>query len=150
VYGVELGAYTALKAAQHNNQIKVLVLDSIPRSSQELLDSTITNCTGIDNRLLKYLASGATRVYMIGAYKQTSGCEIASSLHEQRIMLLSGADAGYLVASTASLKNCFANPSNVEIRTDLPLSGLNLPSATGEQGEGYDRIVIDFFDRYLR
>jgi len=38
----------------------------------------------------------------------------------------------------------------VEIRTDLPLTGLSLPSATGEQGEGYDRIVIDFFDKYLR
>jgi hypothetical protein len=65
-------------------------------------------------------------------------------------MLLSGADAGYLIASTTSLKVCFPNVANVDIRTDLPLSGLNLPSATGEQGEAYDRIVIDFFDKYLR
>ena len=150
VYGVELGAYAALKAAQRDNQIKVLLLDSIPGSSTELLDAAITNCTGIDNRLLKYLARGATQIYMMGAYKQTSACEIAASLREQRVMLLSGADAGYLIGSTASLKSCFPNPANVDIRTDLPLSGLNLPSATGEQGEGYDRIVIDFFDRYLR
>jgi len=25
-----------------------------------------------------------------------------------------------------------------------------MPSATGEQGEAYDRVVIDFFDRNLR
>ena len=150
VYGVELGAYAALKAAQHDSQIKVLVLDSIPRSSTELLDANVINCTGFDNRLIRYLAASATRVYMLGAYKPTSACDIAASLREERIMLLSGADAGYLIASTASLKSCFPNPANVDIRTDLPLSGLNLPSATGEQGEGYDRIVIDFFDKYLR
>jgi pimeloyl-ACP methyl ester carboxylesterase len=150
LYGVELGAYAALKAAQRDNQIKVVVLDSIPRSSQELLDATITNCTGIDNRFLKYLAAFATRLYMMGAYQSSNACDIAKTFREQRVMLLSGADAGYLVSSTASLQSCFSNPANVEIRTDLPLSGLNLPSATGEQGEGYDRIVIDFLDRYLR
>ena len=150
VYGVELGAYAALKAAQHENQIKVLALDSIPRSSTELVDATVTNCTGFDNQLLKSLAASATRVYMLGAYKPTSACDIAASLRDQRIMLLSGADAGYLIASTTSLKDCFPNGANVDTRTDLPLSGLNLPSATGEQGEAYDRIVIDFFDKYLR
>jgi hypothetical protein len=38
----------------------------------------------------------------------------------------------------------------VETRTDLPLSGLTLPSATGEEGENYDRPVIDFFVKNLR
>ena len=150
LYGVELGAYSALKAAKPDNQIKVVVLVSIPRSSTELLNTAITNCTGIDNRLLNYLSRSATQIYMLGAYSPTNACEIAASLRDQRVLLLSGADAGYLVSSTASLQSCFQNPSYVEIRTDLPLSGLNLPSATGEQGEGYDRIVIDYFDRYLR
>jgi pimeloyl-ACP methyl ester carboxylesterase len=150
VYGVELGAYAALKAAQHDSQIKVLALDSIPRSSTELIDATVSSCTGFDNRVVKSLTAGAVRIYMLGAYKPTTACDIAASLREQRVMLLSGADAGYLISSTASLKNCFPNPANVEIRTDLPLSGLNLISATGEQGESYDRIVIDFLDKYLR
>jgi len=150
VYGIELGAYSALKAAGPDNQVKVLVLDSVPRSSSELLNSAVTTCTGINNRLLNYLSGPATRIYMLGAFDQTNACEIAQSLKDQRVLLLSGADAGYLISSTASLKSCFPNQSNVEIRTDLPLSGLNLPSATGEQGEGYDRIVIDYFDRYLR
>jgi hypothetical protein len=150
LYGVELGAYTALKAAAPDNQVKVLVLDSVPRSSNELLNSAVANCTGINNRLLNYLAVPATRIYMLGAFDQTNACDIAPSLKDQRVLLLSGADAGDLISSTASLKTCFPNQSNVEIRSDLPLSGLNLPSLTGEQGEGYDRIVIDYFDRYLR
>ena len=150
IYGVELGALSALKAARPDNQIKALVLDSIPRSANELLQAEITNCTGIDSRLLRSLAVAATRVYMLGAYDQTNSCDLAAALRDQRVLLLTGADAGYLIGSTAAVKTCFPNQNNVEIRTDLPLSGLNLPSATGEQGEGYDRIVIDFFDRYLR
>ncbi|HJX93050.1 MAG TPA: hypothetical protein VJ372_21325 [Pyrinomonadaceae bacterium] len=150
VYGVELGALSALKAAQHDNQIKALVLDSIPRSSDELANAAITNRTGIDIRLIKSLAISATKLYMLGAYDPSPACDAAASLRDQRVLLLTGADAGYLISSTASLKGCFPNQNNVELRTDLPLSGLNLPSATGEQGEGYDRIVIDFFDRYLR
>jgi len=150
VYGVELGALSALKGATTDDQIKVLVLDSIPTSPNELLNSAVSNCIGIDNRFLKSLAGPATRIYMLGSFDQTSACDAAKLLRNQRILLLSGADAGYLIGSTASLQSCFPNRENVEIRTDLPLSGLNLPSATGEQGEGYDRIVIDFFDRYLR
>jgi hypothetical protein len=50
--------------------------------------------------------------------------------------------------STMALAGCFG--TSVESKTDLPLTGFRLPSATGEQGEGYDRLVIEFFDRNLR
>lgn len=150
VYGVELGAYSALKAAQADNRIRVLVLDSIPRSPDELMKDSVTSCVGVDNRLLQYLARTAMKIYLMGAYENLSACDFASSLRDQRVLLLSGPDAGYLKESTASLDSCFKNRTNVETRTDLPLSGLNLPSATGEQGEGYDRIVIEYFDKHLR
>ena len=68
----------------------------------------------------------------------------------QHLLLLSGEDAGYLRESTVALEKCFQNTADLEVKTDLPLTGLNLPSATGEQGEGYDRRVIDFFDKNLR
>jgi pimeloyl-ACP methyl ester carboxylesterase len=150
VYGVELGAYTALKASRTDPQIKVLVLDSIPRSPNELLNAAVVECSGIDNKLLKTLAQPATRLYMLGSFDQAPACDIARSLNDRRVLLLSGSDAGYLVSSTASIQGCFPNQTNIVARTDLPLSGLNLPSATGEQGDAYDRIVIDFFDSYLR
>jgi hypothetical protein len=66
------------------------------------------------------------------------------------VLLLAGEDGGYLLESTKSLTPCFPNPANLETRTNLPLSGFTLPSATGEQGEGYDRPVIDFFVKNLR
>jgi pimeloyl-ACP methyl ester carboxylesterase len=150
VYGVELGAYAALKAARADNQIRVLVLDSVPRDPDELLSAAASNCTRVNIRPVQSLSRFATKISFLGTYANVSSCEIAAEIRDQRVLLLSGNDAGYLRDSTNSLKPCFANQGNIETRPDLPLSGFSLPSATGEQGEAYDRVVIDFIDTYLR
>ena len=150
VYGVELGAYSGLKAATQDARIRVLVLDSITKSPDELLNSAVKNCVGIDNGLVQSLSRMAMKVYMLGKYDGTSACDLARSARDQRVLLLSGQEAGPLREATGALLNCFPAPGNLEVRTDLPLSGFSLPSATGEQGEAYDRVVIEFFDRNLR
>lgn len=150
VFGVELGAYSALKAASRDNQIKVLVLDSVSRSPDELFNSAVSSCIGIENGFVQQLSRLAMKAYLLGGFDSTPACELAHSVRDARVMLLSGADAGPLKDATGSLQTCFPTPNNVETRTDLPLSGFSMPSATGEQGEAYDRVVIDFFDRNLR
>ena len=150
VYGVELGAYSALKATRAEPQIKVLVLDSVSRSPNELLGSAVSGCVGLDNGIVQSFSRVAMRMYMLGTFDNTDACDFARTIGDQRVLLLSGAEAGQLRDSTASLQSCFPNPGNVEMRTDLPLSGFSLPSATGEQGEAYDRVVIEFFARNLR
>lgn len=150
VYGVELGAYTALKAASQDNRIKVLVLDSVVGSPDELLNSAVSHCVATDSGVVHSMSRLALKIYMLGGYDRTSGCDLAKSVRDPRVLLLSGAEAGKLRDSTATLQGCFPNPANVETRIDLPLSGFSLPSATGEQGEAYDRVVIEFFDRNLR
>ncbi len=150
LYGVELGAYAAIKAALHDTRVRVLVLDSVPRTPDELLRAAVKGDLGLDNRLLQFFARGATRIYFMGNYENTPSCEMAASLKSQPALLLSGEDAGYLRDSTADVARCFPNRANVELKTDLALTGFRQPSATGEQGEGYDRRVIDFFDKHLR
>jgi pimeloyl-ACP methyl ester carboxylesterase len=150
VYGVELGAYSALKATRDEPQIKVLVLDSVTSSSDELLRATVSNCAGLDNSLVQALSRLGMKSYLLGTFDSSSACEFAGAMRDQRVLLLSGNDAGSLRDVTAQLQRCFPNSGNVELRTDLPLSGFSLPSTTGEQGEAYDRIVIEFFARNLR
>ena len=150
VYGVELGAYSGLKAASQDNRIKVLVLDSITGSPDELLSVAVSNCVASDNSFVHSLSRTAMKIYLLGGYDSTPACDLARSVRDQRVLLLSGAEAGRLRQSTAALQSCFPTPANVEARIDLPLSGFSLPSATGEQGEAYDRVVIDFFDTRLR
>ena len=150
LYGVELGAYASLGAALHDTSVRVLVLDSVPSTPDELLQAAVKEDLGVNNRALQYLMQGAIRLYFLGGYKNTSTCEMAASLKEPRIMLLSGADAGYLRDSTIALARCFPNPAHVEMKMNLPLTGFNLASATGERGEGYDRQVIDFLNNAPR
>ncbi len=150
LYGVEVGAYASLRAAQSEPSVRVLVLDSVPRDADELLYAAMKSDLEIDNDALRFLTRSAIRVYFLGGYENTSACSLAASLKDQRVLLLSGLDAGYLRNSTVDVAKCFSNPANLEVKTDLPLTGFKLSSATGEAGEGYDRQVIDFIDRNLR
>lgn len=150
VYGVELGAYTALRAASQNSGLQVLVLDSVPGGADEMVNAAVGADLGVDREPILALARAATRAYFLGSYSNKTSCELAAGLQTKRVLLLAGADDGYLRASSASLQRCFPNPANLEAKTDLPLTGFTLASATGEQGEGYDRPVIDFFAKHLR
>jgi pimeloyl-ACP methyl ester carboxylesterase len=150
LFGVELGAYAALRAAAQDQGITVLALDSVPRNPDELLQATVKSDLGASVPLLPALASHATRVYFLGRYENTTACQIAETLSPRRVLLLSGPDAAGLRESTMELAHCFKNPASVEMKTDLPLTAFNLPSATGEDGEGYDRQVIEFLNKNLR
>jgi pimeloyl-ACP methyl ester carboxylesterase len=149
VYGVELGAYAALRAAVNDSSISVLALDSVPRNQNEMVESAVRNEFSVNTNALVLPARFATRLYFFRQYDNKSSCNMADALGDRRVLLLAGEDDGYLRESTKSLTPCFPNPANLETRTDLPLSGFTLPSATGEQGEGYDRPVIDFFVKNL-
>lgn len=149
LYGVELGAYASLLAAQKDERIHALVLDSVPASPDELLGAVVKDRTGMDYGLLLLLARGGARAYFLGGYENVPACDAARNLKGRRVLLLSGADAGELRASTEALARCFADAANVEAKTDLPLSGYKLAYSTGEQGEAYDRRVIEFFTRSL-
>jgi len=149
VYGVELGAYAALKAANKDASIKALVLDSVPRDADDLIDAAVLERVGVNLNLLLRLARTATHTYFMGKFENASSCDQARSLRTHRILLLAGDDAERLRQSTLALQTCFPNPANLEVKTDLPLTGYALPSATGEQGERYDRPVIEFFMKSL-
>lgn len=149
VYGVELGAYAALRAATTDSSIQALVLDSVPRNQDDLVEGAVRGHVRVSTSLLVVPARMATRLYFFKQYDNKSSCEMAGTLGARRVLLVAGEDDGYLRESTKSLIPCFTNPANLEAKTDLRLTGFTLPSATGEQGEGYDRPVIDFFVKNL-
>jgi hypothetical protein len=148
IYGVELGAYAALRAASVDAGIQVLALDSVPRNQNELVDAAVRGDLRVNSGALIYLARQATRLYFLRQYDNKNSCDLARALGPRKVLLLGGGDNSQLRESSKSLVPCFANPP--ETRTDLPMSGLSLPSATGVEGENYDRPVIDFFVKNLR
>jgi len=148
-YGVELGAYAALDTASRDARVKVLVLDSVPSNPDDLVNASVIGDVGVNNPVLLALARMAVRIYFLGRYENTSSCELAKNIKNQRVLLLAGSDNNALHDSTVSIVKCFPNPENLETKLDLPVTGFTSSSATGEQGENYDRPVIDFFNKSL-
>lgn len=150
IYGVEMGAYAALQAARQHANVRALVLDSVPDTPNDVLRAAVKAHTSFDNDALALLAGLGTRLYFYGNFSSRTSCVVAESLGDRRTLLLSGDDAGPLRLSTETLSKCFPAHANAEAHTDLPLTGITLASASPEQGEVYDRRVIEFFDRTLR
>jgi pimeloyl-ACP methyl ester carboxylesterase len=153
LYGVELGAYAALLAAAHDGSgksIVALALDSVPARADNLLRETMRQRVGLGNVFAYQIARAFARLYFLGKYENADACRAAADAGGRSVLLLSGADAGDLRAATQDLARCFPPAQAVEVKTDLPVTGLNASSATGEAGEAYDRLIIDFFQRSLR
>lgn len=149
-YGVELGAYAALAASAQKPEAagtRALVLDSVPASPDDMLRHATRERVGFDNALLNLLVRGAARAYYLGGYTNDSACALAAQLQGRRVLLLSGEDAGDLRDSTRALAGCFPTPPATGLQIDLPVTGFTASSATGEQGETYDRLVIEFFSQ---
>lgn len=150
VYGVELGALTALSAAAKNENIKAVALDSVPANSNALIDATINKNFPFASDLTTKLAQFGTRAYFYdGCYKNDSLCEEAKLITNRNVLLLAGSDAPAFQASTEKLSRCFPQNSTLETKTDYNPSGYSITNASLEQSEAYDQRVIAFFKQAL-
>ena len=148
IYGIELGAYAALNAANRYPEIRALALDSVPASPDDLIRSVTSSRISMNNRLLQGLARTSIHFYSMGKFDNTSSCDLARMLKGTRVLILTGSESDQWRKPTLDLAGCFNPPP--EVKKDLPLTGANLPSSTGQQEEAYDRPVIEFFDKALR
>lgn len=151
VYGIELGALAGLKSAAKNENIKALVLDSAPVSSDEMMASVIGRRFPFASSLTSKLAVYGTNLYYAssGCYSHESICETAKSLTNRRVLLLAGNDAPDFQNSTRELQSCLPNSNQTESKMDLNVSGFSFKNAPIAQSETYEQQVIDFFRRSL-
>jgi pimeloyl-ACP methyl ester carboxylesterase len=148
VYGIELGAYAALDAARRSADVRALALDSVPESPDDVIRNASDYWSGMKSVVLEKMAQMGVRVYALGKYQKTPSCDLARSLRDVRVLLLSGGEGDMWRRSTVEMEPCL-NP-RPEVKSNLMLTGTNLPNGTGEQEESYDRPVIEFFDKALR
>lgn len=151
VYGIELGALAGMTAASKNENIKALVLDSIPLSSDEMLTSVIEKRYPFASSLTSKIAIQGTYLYYAknGCYNHENLCQTAKYLNNRKILLLAGNDAPDFQSSTRALQSCLPNSNQVESKLDLPISGYSFKNAPIAQSEAYERQIIDFFKKGL-
>lgn len=151
IFGIELGALVALSAAEKDESIKALVLDSVPAQSDEVLELAVERRFPFAGAVTSKLAEKGTYLYFAqGCYDRNSLCGKANAIAGRKILLLAGADEPELQESTTKVSRCFPNSTVVESKMDFNLSGYGIMKASLEQADSYDQKVIEFFKRSLQ
>jgi pimeloyl-ACP methyl ester carboxylesterase len=145
IYGLEMGALSALATANHPD-VKAVALDSIPADSDAVLSSAIGTRFPFASTVTEKLGQMGTYAYFYdGCYKRGSACEMAKLVQDRNVLLLAGADARSFQESTSKLSKCFPNSVKMDSKTDLSPSGMNILNASLEISGAYDQRIIDFF-----
>jgi pimeloyl-ACP methyl ester carboxylesterase len=150
IYGVEMGASSALMASGKDQGIKALALDSVPQDSDSLITQAFSKRFPFASSITsKFVLMGTYLYFYEGSYKRGPLCETARGLTNRHVLLLGGLDEPAFQESTAKLSKCFSSGNKVETKTDLSPSGFGIRNASLEQSEAYDQRVIDFFRQAL-
>jgi pimeloyl-ACP methyl ester carboxylesterase len=150
VYGVEIGAIAAALGAANSSDVQALALDSVPVSSSDVLRSVVAlRLNSFASAAAAPLAESAAPIYFLnGCYKNAPVAESAAALQNRKVLLLAGADAPKLQASTVALANSFG--TNAQKKLDLQPSGYTIiQTATPEQQTTYNNLIVEFFQKSL-
>jgi pimeloyl-ACP methyl ester carboxylesterase len=150
IYGLEMGALSALSTAVANPDVKAIALDSVPADSDAMLASVIERRFPFGSSLTRQLGKMGTYAYYFdGCYNRVPACEMAKQLQNRSVLLLAGADAREFQESTSKLSKCLSNSVKLDSKTDLSPSGMGIINASIETAESYDQRIIDFFRNSL-
>lgn len=146
VYGVEMGALTALNLAAADPSIKAIALDGVPTNSDTVLASSVRRLYPFAGFVTQPLSRLGTHFYYFdGCYRRDTSCDIARKVTGRDVLLLAGIDADEHRDPTAKLAKCFPDSNRVESKTDLSPSGFSIMNASMEKSEAYEQRLIDFF-----
>ncbi len=149
IYGTEIGGYAALLSATKEQIVTAIVADSVPPTPDALLRSTVKKKSGFVPDLSASLASFGSMFYFSSCYQNKDINNEVRSLTNRNILLLAGKDAPEWSDSTANLQKSLGKQADLQVKTDLSISGYNIVSTTSEQSDNYDRLIIEFFKKSL-
>ena len=151
IYGLELGAISAIHAAAPDANVKAMVLDSVPASSDHLVESVLGSKFPFASVVTAKFAQAGTYPYYYqnGCYRRETSCSIAKDLANRRVMVLAGVDADQFQDSSSRFAKCFPASTTVDAKTDLSPSGFSIFSVSIDVSATYDQRVIDFLRQAL-
>ena len=120
LYGVEMGGYAALRAAAHDAGIEILVLDSLPRDPEEVLQAAVRDDLEIDNSPIRFLTRTATRLTSLVALTILQRVNLRETERSKSPAVVRGR-RGLSTRFNNRSRSMLPNKANLEMRTDLPL-----------------------------
>src|ERR1044071_5381958 len=84
VYGVEVGALAALRAATKDQAITALALDSVPTDSDAVITAAIKRRFPFFSGLTSRLATAGARAFYRGSFQNTPACDSAKLVGDRK------------------------------------------------------------------
>lgn len=147
MYGVELGALVALRAASKDRGITSLALDSVPADSSAVISNAVERRYPFGSSVTSELAGLGAPIYFYNiSFSDVSVCDTAKTVPDRHFLLLAGLDSPALQSSTTKLGRCIQTVgADVDARYDLSPSGYSIMTASMDRSQDYEQRVIDFF-----
>ena len=150
VYGVGIGALSALRAASRGEEISAVLVDSVPLSSVDILRSVAERRYPVPELSFHLADFGARVFYYDGCFKRETSCDIAKRFKGVSAGIFAGDDYPALKASTESVAACFPSEVKPVVKTDLGTSGYAIMKASVKDAESYSDKVTTYFRQALK
>ena len=145
IWGVDIGAYSALQAAISVPEVRAIAADSVYESILDFLDIRIEEELNLDNGLLQFGCRQVFRLLHIPSGSLGSLKLPVEQLPDRPYLFITGENRKRLGQLAATLYEKL--PSKKEI-VSLKTSRVRLTK--GNESKEYDSEVADFFQQYLQ
>ncbi len=147
IWGSSLGAYVALKEAENNKNIRVLVLDSIYSSIGDFLRIKTSEILGMDSSLITFLVKIYYAIFFKTGFNTINETFDYEKLKRKKVLFITGRDpSSYMFAKETRTIYTLFKSENKEI---LPLPDSREAILFGSERRRYDNFVLKFFMKNL-
>jgi pimeloyl-ACP methyl ester carboxylesterase len=145
IWGVDIGAYAALKAAAEFPQIRAIAADSVFQSPRDFLSCRIEEEFGLDNRFLQFGCYQIFKLFHIGGSLSAGATLPLNALSDRNILFIKGENRGHLGVLTTEIYDTVLPQKEL-----ISFKGARIHSMSGEDLKNYDRQVVNFFHLNLK
>ena len=145
IWGVDVGAYSALQAAATEPEVRAIAADSVFESVSNFLDVRIDEEFNLENRLLQFGCEQVYRLFYISEGSLSDTSIPVEKLVDRSLLFITGENRkklGYL--TTALYEKLSSEKEIISFKTS------RVHHMKVEDFQGYDRRVADFFLQNLQ
>jgi pimeloyl-ACP methyl ester carboxylesterase len=145
IWGVDIGALAALKAAAQFTEIRAIAADSAFQSPDDFLSYRIEEEYGINNRLLEFGCFQVFRLFHLRG-SLSAGEELPlQALSDRNILFIKGENRKRLGSLTTDIYDALKPQKEL-----ISFKAARFHSMSGEDLKNYDRQVVNFFHLNLQ
>lgn len=140
IWGVDVAARAALKAAAMRAAVRAVAADSPYSRVSDLLPIRVQEETGVDNRILNLACSLAFQVYRLTSSSAMEEGIAVEPLSDRAVLLIQGENRKELARHTTAISERLQPPKEL-----ISVRAARFRFMSGEELKNYDRQVSNFF-----